>query len=337
MRNSGYVRLALYTVLLFQLCLSSTSCSRMFREPVSFSIGVNQSIKSAPVIIAEDQGYFKDEHLDVNITVESSAVSLMQGLFDNRYDLVCIPEYQAVAHGFARSDFRIIAVINRNQSRSLVMDGRTITGSAKLSGKRIGLAKNSAAEYTLYRILLFNRIKEEEVLIEYFSPDDLPQALASGKVDAVISWEPFTGQIEQLLKGFTIVENAHYGRDMYWLLVTRLTTSIEREDDLVRIIESLERATSFLNTRSDVALDIVSESLSLSRESLAKEWIEYSFFIELPQSLLLAMEQESSWYRSRRSVDFESPQYLEMIDDKPLARRYPRRVSIAGSGGVHAP
>lgn len=319
------------------LILFLPSCSRTEVDHGSFNIGVNQSIKSAPVVLATQLGLYKKEGLTVDIEIESSAVDLMEALFSKKYDLICIPENQAVIHAFSNDQFRIIAVLNRNQSRYLVMDDRSLQEPSELTGMHIGLGANSAAGYTLYRILLFNGIPSENVTTQQYAPIDLPQALARREVDAIIAWEPFTSIAMKLLGEHGRAVNAHLGRDMYWLLVTRLDIAQSRSEDLSALLVALNKAISRLNEDTNRALAMCSTALSLSDNAVDTEWNDYTFYLELPQSLLLAMEQEGAWYQKQNTTGGSFPQFFDLIDSRALSRVLDKRVTMFGIGASNSP
>ena len=325
---------AFYTFVIFSLF---SSCSQPAEDHGNFSIGVNQSIKSAPVVLASRLGLYQKAGLSVGIEIESSAVDLMEGLLTNKYDVICIPENQAVIHAVTNDQFRIIAVLNRNQSRYLVMDDRSLQDPSELSGMHIGLAADSATGYSLYRILLFNGIPETDVTTLYLDPLDLPAALARGEVDAIIAWEPFTSLAMQALGSHGRAMNAHLGRDMYWLLVTRLDVAQTRSHDLSALLIALDHSISRLNRDTIRTLQMCSSALALSEDSVKKEWEDYTFYLELPQSLLLAMEQEGAWYHERYNIGGSLPEYLDLIDGRSLARVLEKRVTMVGIGTSNVP
>lgn len=332
-------RPAIMILLAAVVALSCPAACRKPPEPASapFAIGINRSLKSAPFAAADVNGYFLKHGIPVDVTVENSATALFDGLHSGSYDLICVPEYQAVVHAFVDGNFRIISVLNRNQTRSLVYDSSAASGISGLAGKRVGLARNSAAEYTLYRALLVNGVDERTVRIEYFAPEELPAALADKDVDAIISWEPFTTEALRLAGRYARTENAHYGRDMYWLLVARDEVCRSRSDDLVRLLEALEESIALINRKQSGTVEEIASSLSLSPDSLILEWDDYSFNLELPQSLLVSMEQEAAWYRIRFGKDTAIPDFLDVIDSRPLSAIRPRAVSIAVEGGSRVP
>jgi ABC-type nitrate/sulfonate/bicarbonate transport system substrate-binding protein len=77
----------------------------------------------------------------------------------------------------------------------LAIVARKGSGIAKvedLRGRRVGLAKEQTSDEYLKMVLARRGMKYEDVNIEnIMSPPALGPALAEGKVDAVVSWEPF--------------------------------------------------------------------------------------------------------------------------------------------------
>ena len=308
------------------------SCSKtddnLKNSNFSVKIGLNRSVKSAPVVIAEESGFFTANSLNADLIIEPSAIRMMDNLRKNKCDIVCVPEYQIVNHSFTSSDFCIIAVLNRNQSRSLVMNNYVLKSPSELSGTRIGLAGNSAGEYTLYRLLLFNNIEYSSVHIIYKKPQELASALAMGEVDSVIVWPPFTYESVNKLGGKVSVVNAQLGRDMYWLLVTRKTWAEENPEAVKKILESLEKSYKLINANPSEAQNITAAFLSLNNDSVRNEWKEYLFYLELPQSLILAMEQEGEWKQKQLSDNPGIPDFLSLIDYRYLESLYPERVTL---------
>ena len=316
----------LLSVFIFSSCSKTDDLSKNRKSVIS--IGLNRSVKSAPIAIAEESKYFSQNNLNVNLIIEPSAIKMMDNLKSRKCDIVCVPEYQIVNHSFARSDFCIIAVLNRNQSRSLVMNTDVLSSPSGLAGTRIGLAENSAGEYTLYRLLLFNNIEYSSVEIVYKKPQELASALAGGEVDSVIVWSPFTYEAVEMLGEKASVVNAQLGRDMYWLLVSRKEWTAENTKAVKRFLESLEKSYKLINSNPEESQNITSSFLSLDPDSVKDEWKEYLFYLELPQSLVLAMEQEGEWIQKQIPENPEIPDFLSLINYRYLESLYPERVTL---------
>ena len=319
--------LLLVSVFLVSSCTRNDSVSKSSNALIR--IGINRSVKSSPIVIAEKSGFFLEKKIKTELLIEPSAIKMMDNLEEKKCDIVCVPEYQFVNNTHGSSiDFRIIAVLNRNQSRSLVMNNDILSSPSELAGTRIGLAANSAGEYTLYRLLVFNNIEYGSVDIVYKKPQELASALASGEVDSVIVWSPFTYEAAEKLGKKASVINAQLGRDMYWLLVSEKQWAEENTEKIISFLESIEKSYKIINDDPEDAQNITAEYLSLDLESIKNEWREYIFYLELPQSLILAMEQEAEWIYKQFSDTEEIPDFSSLIDYRYLESLYPERVTI---------
>ncbi|HQL33578.1 MAG TPA: hypothetical protein PK969_10015, partial [Treponemataceae bacterium] len=69
------VSVSIVAVLAAILGLASCQKNRMESVPV-LSVGINRSLKSAPVVMADVHGLFQKNGISVDIKIENSAVSL---------------------------------------------------------------------------------------------------------------------------------------------------------------------------------------------------------------------------------------------------------------------
>ncbi|HZK19173.1 MAG TPA: ABC transporter substrate-binding protein [Treponemataceae bacterium] len=308
------------------------SCSRSLEESKSLHVGINKTINAAPIVLASHFNLFKKEGLDIAVDIVESSQLLMDGLFSKKYDVVSISDYRAVVNSYSNDDFRIIAVLNRNQSRILVMNSQVLTRSADLAGKRIGIDTNSAANYTLYRLLLFNNISENDVIIKHFDINKLPQALQKGEVDAIITWEPFTSKSITLFEKHMTIENCHMGRDMYWLLVTRPDIIESKNNVFSNFFLVLEKTNGLLKKNPQHCFKTIEPTISFSSNPLLTSLNTFTFRLELPQSLLISLEQQAAWYKRHMDTEPLFFDFLTLVDTEPLSQQFENRVSIITIG-----
>lgn len=113
----------------------------------TYSIGINSSVKATPVIIADEKGFFHDAGLSVDVTMETTALHLLDELYAGTYDFVCVPSFLVARDYLAGKQFSILAVLNRNQSRYVLMNPDHVENPADFAGKSIGINPDSAAEF----------------------------------------------------------------------------------------------------------------------------------------------------------------------------------------------
>ena len=86
------------------------------------------------------------------------------------------------------------------QKSNALIIGRTDHGIktfTDLKGKKVGVPRKTIAEFYFGRFLELNGMSMTEITIVDLLPSQLQDALAHGKVDAVIAWQPWASQIEK--------------------------------------------------------------------------------------------------------------------------------------------
>ncbi len=326
--TSSLCRVGTLVILLLLLCISCTP-SRDPEQPTgSYHIGVNSNVKAAPVIIADEKGFFKRNGLSVKVSREPTALHLLDGLYEGTYDFVCVPGFLVARDYIRGKQFSILAVLNRNQSRYVIMNPAFAENPAELAGKVIGINPDSAAEFVLLRFLALHEVDPSSVLLQYYTEDALPEALASGAVSAILTWPPYVDEARTLTRGNALVTNAQMGVDVYWLLVTREEIPRESRDDVLRLFRGFNDAYTLMFRNPREARNLVSRSLMIPVPRIEEEWKDFFFMLEMPQSLLLVMEQQGVWIAEREGLIFDASAFFSRIEYQPLEAVYPERVSI---------
>lgn len=94
-----------------------------------------------------------------------------------------LPTVEAIATG----DMQVLGFVKQSFSALVAPSGTQINNLRK---KRIGTVPGSTSHYALLHALQTAGIKEQEVTMVTMEAVELPEALATGKVDAVAGWEP---------------------------------------------------------------------------------------------------------------------------------------------------
>lgn len=91
-----------------------------------------------------------------------------------------------------------------------------INSVSDLRSKRIALNKGSNVHYLLVQCLEAHGLSLEDVYPVYMPPEEMARSLESGRVDAVLAWDPFltvalrTGEVRVLLDGTGLVANHQF-------------------------------------------------------------------------------------------------------------------------------
>jgi NitT/TauT family transport system substrate-binding protein len=149
----------------------------------------------APIFVAQEQGFFKEEGLDVEL-VKTDWDGLREGLGLGRFDAnhtLIMYLLKPIEQGL---DVKITGGIHTGCLRVQAGVNSDIKSAADLKGKRIGVPTHLGSPPYLFasRALAANGIdpspEKGEVTWKVFQPDVLGQAIEDGQIDAVATSDP---------------------------------------------------------------------------------------------------------------------------------------------------
>jgi NitT/TauT family transport system substrate-binding protein len=177
--------------------------------PVPVRVGCLGLTCEAPIFIAVEKGFFKEEGLDVNLVKCQWATykdSLALGKFDVTHHLV-MNFLKPVEQGL---DVKFTGGIHRGCLRIQTGSKSAIQGPKDLKGKKIGVPGMGTPPFVFAsRVLYANGINpNKDVNWVVFPPAELGLALARGDADAVVDSEPIGSLLLVDGKNRTIADQA---------------------------------------------------------------------------------------------------------------------------------
>jgi len=316
------------TITLFLISSLFWTFSALSTEPLRISVSLTPL--SLPFYVADSQGYFADEGVELKINDVIGGNRTMQQLCDGEADLATSSEAVVMFHSFKHDDFAVIAsfVSSTDDVKIITHSDSGISHPKQLAGKRIGTVSGSASHYYLQTTLLFNGIDSKEVQVLDLQPENMSNALKNKELDAVAIWEPYPFMALKDVQDTKMLNSSNIYRLTFNLIVHKKQLG-SRDDDLVKILRALDRAELFINSQPLKAKDILLTRLKLDTSFIDWIWPSYIFKLSLDQSLLTTLESEARWAREAKLVKEDVfPNYLNYIYIEPLSKVNSSAVSI---------
>jgi len=120
------------------------------------------------------------------------------------------------------SELCCLSVLANGQIFSVIArPDRGIFRPEDLRGKTIGAMGGSPAEFFLGRFLIYHRAPYQEVTIVDLPPTQMAEALAAGKVDAVMVPDRIFFNVMEVMGEQAAFWPAQGDQDIYWILISR--------------------------------------------------------------------------------------------------------------------
>jgi NitT/TauT family transport system substrate-binding protein len=299
----------------------------------SLRIAAARAPVSLPLYVAQQRGFFADEHLDVIITDCVGGTRCLRQVLEDKADLATTSEMPVVLQGFVHADIAIVATVAHatDNLKLIARKASGVTRGDQLGGRRVGVIAGTAAQYLLEIALFDVGVDPRRVTMVPLQAEDAVQALRTGRIDAVAVWEPY---------GYA----ALHGPDAVGLrlplggayiesynLVGRRAVLTRRDDAMARLLRAIERAEGFIVAEPAAAQAILREQLKLDQNFVDWVWRGLTFRLSLDQSLLSTMEGEVRWaQREGHVAEGARPNVLTLVHPGPLRAVKASAVGIGG-------
>jgi NitT/TauT family transport system substrate-binding protein len=279
--------------------------------------------------IAQDQGYFEQNGLNVSFVDYPTSEAGFNDLANSKVDVVQSSEYPIVRTVFSNEDIRVISTIDKADVVSLI--GRRDHGIENISdfeGKKIGVGNGTLREFYLGRYLNLHGISLEDVTLVYLPLQESVNAIANGTIDAVVMPDPvWSNQVMSKLGsngvGFAIQE----GQPAFTQLVTRTDYLANNSQKITKLLTALYQAEIFALNNPKEAEEIVQNRLNLTSADVG--WDDHRFSLSLDLPLITAMRDEAQWMINNNLTDqTEVPDFTNYIYTDALKLVKPYSVTI---------
>jgi NitT/TauT family transport system substrate-binding protein len=182
--------------------LAATAAPVPQREPDGLKLAATMAFVDAPIMMALEKGYFREQNLDVQIEPIAGAADVVAFLGTGELDLAHGGISPALFNALERGvDIRVIAPMNtlplENSSTQVLIrkeaaERGEIQSPADLRGKRVAVnTSGSLVAWQLDKVLEtqgLSILDVDRVIVPF---PDMPAALANGSVDAIIVIDPW--------------------------------------------------------------------------------------------------------------------------------------------------
>jgi sulfonate transport system substrate-binding protein len=204
------------------------------------------------------------------------------------------PAISALAAG---TQMKIVAV-NRStpQSRALLVNkNSSIQSVQELVGKSVAVQRGNVAEYTLLKTLEREGIDKDRINRVYISPQDAAIALAQGKVDAWVTWDPYVSIAETQGNARSIGDGS--AAPDYGVTVVR-TELLESHPDVVKQVAGVlqaEAAWANANLSEATQMEIQQQQLPPDVARAVASRPRNYVLMPIDETVITGMQQVANW------------------------------------------
>ncbi|MCK5050232.1 MAG: NrtA/SsuA/CpmA family ABC transporter substrate-binding protein [Candidatus Cloacimonetes bacterium] len=282
----------------------------------------------ALVYIAEDQGFFEENGLEVTIKDYESGKAATDALMNREADIATSADFVFISNSFDNTDLRVLGTVSTAEVKELVArKDKGITTIDDLIGKKIGVTKKSGGEFALGRFLILNALSYKNVDLVDLKPSEIVEAVLNGDIDAGFTWDPNVYDIKEQLGNNVISWSG--GQDFYFVLLTKEDWIENNSAAAEDFIKSVLEAEVYVKDHPIEAKKFVKNRFNYESDYIDYSWSKQEFVVILEQAMLITFENQARWRIKHRLTEAtEVPNYLDYIYLDALEKVKPEAVGI---------
>lgn len=294
-------------------------------------VAVSRTPLTTPFYVAEHEGYFRDEGLQIIIADCFGGAACLKQLLDGQAHLATASDLPIMFRSFERKDFFVLATFatSAQDTRLVARKSAGITLVKDLKEKRVGLVKGAAGQYYLDLAALAAGIDPRSIALKDLDLKMIDQAAANRQIDAFSVWEPYATQLSRLLGADAVALKVPALYSLSFNLIGLRGPNTLPDAEHVKFLRALDKAMQFIKAEPAKARGILQQRLKLDNAELDSIWPNYRFNLSLNQSLLTTLESEARWAMREQLVkDTQVPNYLDYLEIGPLKQVRPTAVTV---------
>ena len=256
--------------------------------------------------VAVEKKWFAEAGVDVQFEWFDYVAS-MDAYAAGKLDAVSMTNGDALVTGSTGAPSTMILINDYSNGNDMVVGKPGVSSIKDLKGKKVGVEVGFVGHLLLLTALEENGMTESDVTLVNVPTNETPQVLASGEVDAIVAWQPSSGQALKMVPGSSaIFTSADKPGIIYDGLSVNPASLASRKADWEKVLKVWYKAVAYINDPKthDDAISIMASRVGLSAA-------EYAPFLK--GTKLLTLDEAKAAYK--KSTGLESIYGSSKISD----------------------
>jgi len=246
--------------------------------------------------VAKQKGWFKDAGVDVEMIWFDYLPSL-DAFSAGKVDAVTCVATDALVVGANGAKSKIIALLDYSDGSDMIIGKPGVNSIKDLKGQKIGVEVTLVDHLLLLKALEVNGMKQSDVELVNTPTNETPQTLASGKVAAIGTWYPVSGQALNSVAGSKpLFTSAEAKGLIYDILAVSPASLAKHKGDWEKVVKVYYKCVDYLldgNTKDD--------AVKIMAAKVGAEPAEYSKAV--PGTHFLTLAEAKKAYQKGDGLD----------------------------------
>lgn len=239
--------------------------------------------------VAEDQGFFADQGVDVELTSFNTDADVNAALAAKKLDLASVASHTALQFVENGVDVSIVLMLDAATTADAIITDGSIASVADLKGQKVAYEEGATSELLLGDALDQAGLTFDDIERVPMGADEAGTALIAGSVPAAVTYEPYVSAAVGAGKGIeTLVTAAEHEGLISDVLVVRNDVLEADPEAVTAVIAAWGDSLDYYEANTDDAQAIIAAGVGSSVEELASAFDGVHYFTLAENADMLA-------------------------------------------------
>jgi ABC-type nitrate/sulfonate/bicarbonate transport system substrate-binding protein len=223
-----------------------------------------------------------------------------------------VPAIMAVASGLP---VKILGEVGGGEKRNRLMVGVSsrAKGFLDLKRLRLGVTKGTSAHGAFFRLCSAHHVEPSAFTLIPLEPPDMPEALVTGQVDAVLVWEPTPTLIEAKGMGKELLSLAGYGNSFPMCVLGNTRFAKASPEETRKVFRALAKAVKFIEESPDEAAKLMASATGTPAPVIRKSMGFHYFTVRWVSTTLESLKQTTEFLLDEKKLR-AAPDWNAVVD-----------------------
>ena len=285
-------------------------------EPVKVRFTYSNKTCYLPVIIAYEEGYYKEEGLQVEPKIVTGGIESAEAMVGAQADLGTMGDAPTAIALTKSEDIRVICnqALGTKMHSIVTHDAAGIKTPRDLEGKKVAVQLGSSTHGGFLMYCKKNGIDPDTINFVSLSPRDFPQAMVAKQVDVVVGSEPWPGNtVAECRECHEFANLGDVGSNFPLPILARKSFLDEHPGLAARVVQATQRACDLATSDPDKAAEILARASGVPVERERKNMEAYEWATALDEATVDGLRQMAQFLLEQKKID-RLPDFDTVID-----------------------
>jgi len=214
-----------------------------------------------PFYIAQEKGFFKQEGVEIELSVMENTPLKMGALMAGRVDIVASTADEFPTYMRNGKPLRYILAVDNSNGGDGIVSNKSIRTVADLKGRTVAFEEGSVSQFFINAVLRESGLTQKDIKMVNMTATDAGVAFTANRVDAAVTWEPHLSQGANTDHGKILVSSSETPGLIVDVIAVLDKTAKERRKELEGFVRAWQRALDFLESNPDEGYRIMAKGV----------------------------------------------------------------------------